>query len=91
VEAALLAADALARAQGLGAAEERRSALELLEKFLGEHPRASGVVRVARRAADLAFGSGDAVRARAAIATLIAAGPEASPEDRERLLALEAL
>jgi tetratricopeptide (TPR) repeat protein len=90
-EAALLEADAMARAQGLGAADDRRAALDLLEKFLGAHARATGAVRVARRAADLAFGAGDPARARAAIVNLIAAGPQVTAEDRERLLALEAL
>ena len=90
-DAALAVADALARAQGLGAADDRRSALELLEKFLAAHGKATGSVRVARRAADLAFGAGDPARARAAITNLIAAGPEVSADDKERLLALEAL
>ncbi len=91
VDAALLAAEGLARAQGLGAGDEQKAALALLEKFSKENAKTPGATRAVRRAADLAFGLGDPARAKALLDAAIAACPEVSQEERERLLALEAL
>ncbi len=91
VDAALLEAEGLARSQGLGSGDDHKAALELLEKFIAAGADMPGITRIARRAADLAFGAGDAARAREVLSGVIARAPRVSEDERARLLALEAL
>jgi Flp pilus assembly protein TadD len=90
-EATLLAAEGLARAQGLGSDAERKSARELLEIFLHDNARDAFAPKIARRAAELSYLAGDAARAKATIGIVIAARPPITDEERERLLALDSL
>lgn len=88
---ALLAADALGRATGVGAREEHLAALAILEGFARDHSTEALAPRVVERAAALATRLEERERAHAAVAGFVAARPTLDDATRARVLALDAL